>query len=412
MSQPTYGTEPLDRVDDFDRTDADDDIEDTRAQIEQTRAEMSDTIDAIKEKLEPGRLAQQAKESVAEAASEAMHKARDATVGRAQEAVGGAIHTAKDAGETFVDTIKENPMPAALIGLGLGWLIYSMQQRGSRPHYGGDYYARGYDVPADTSERLSGYSDRSSTHHGMLEQAKEKTGEIAGQVQEKAGEVAGQVRDTMSRAGDRARDAGSTMMDAVRENPIPAALSALSLGWLFMSARSHDRTGYDYDRRGGGYGYGRDAFYAEPGAGSSARDALGQAQEKAGEFAEKVQERAGEMTEQARYQATLAGYEARDRISEAGDAVQRIMRENPVAVGAAAFGLGMAVGLLVPETQQEHRMMGEARDNLMHRAQETAQEIGQKVQHVAQETIGAAKETARQEAKNEGLMGDQQAQAA
>jgi len=53
------------------------DIDITRAQIEQTRADVGGTIDAIKEKLNPQTLMQQAKETV-----------REATVGRAQEAMG------------------------------------------------------------------------------------------------------------------------------------------------------------------------------------------------------------------------------------------------------------------------------------------------------------------------------------
>src|SRR5689334_21019799 len=66
------------------------------AEIEVTRTEMASTIDAIKEKLDPATLAQQAKENL-----------REATIGRAQEAVGSAVDTAKEAVSNAVDTAKE-----------------------------------------------------------------------------------------------------------------------------------------------------------------------------------------------------------------------------------------------------------------------------------------------------------------
>src|SRR5215210_1533617 len=71
-----------------------------RAQIEQTRSEMSETIDAIQEKLSPDNLKEQAQEMV-----------REATVGRAQEMVSNVSDTAKGFGSNMLDTIKENPLP-------------------------------------------------------------------------------------------------------------------------------------------------------------------------------------------------------------------------------------------------------------------------------------------------------------
>lgn len=69
----------------IERADAPPEIERTRARIEETRAELGETIEAIKEKLSPEQLAEQAKEAV-----------REATVGRAQQAVSGAMETARE----------------------------------------------------------------------------------------------------------------------------------------------------------------------------------------------------------------------------------------------------------------------------------------------------------------------------
>ena len=76
-----------------------------------------------------------------------------------------------------------------------------------------------------------------------------------------------------------------------------------------------------------------------------------------------------------------------------------MLRENPLAMGALAVGAGAAVGLAIPQSTQEHEVLGEARDTLVEKAQEKAQEAQQRVQRVAQEAQSAAKE----EASNQGL---------
>ena len=76
-----------------------------------------------------------------------------------------------------------------------------------------------------------------------------------------------------------------------------------------------------------------------------------------------------------------------------------MLQENPLAVGTLAVGVGAAVGLAIPETSKEHEVMGEARDNLVDKAQEKVQETQEKVQQVA----GEAQNAAQQEAENQGL---------
>src|SRR6476660_1165345 len=89
-----------------------------RSDIEDTRANMSSTLDAIQEKLSPQRLTEQAKDAV-----------RDATVGRVQDMASNITDTARDTGSTLMDTIRENPLPAALVGIGVGWLFLSARRQ-------------------------------------------------------------------------------------------------------------------------------------------------------------------------------------------------------------------------------------------------------------------------------------------
>ena len=81
-----------------------------------------------------------------------------------------------------------------------------------------------------------------------------------------------------------------------------------------------------------------------------------------------------------------------------------MLRESPLTVGALAVGAGAAIGLAVPQTRQEHEVMGEARDTLVEKAQEKAEEAQEKVQRVAEEAQSAAKD----EAENQGLTSSDQ----
>jgi ElaB/YqjD/DUF883 family membrane-anchored ribosome-binding protein len=244
-----------------------DEVVATRAEIERTRADMSETVDAIQERLSPENLKEQAKDTI-----------KEATVGRAQEA-----------GSGIVETIRANPLPAALTGIGLGWLLVSARGSASRQtrYRGGGY-------PYD-------YEGRTTASGGTS---------------------------------------------------VPSPGEALG--------RARDRVG----------------------------ESATQAQDRASEVASRTQDRVSNLTEQARYQA-----------SRASGGFQRMVRENPLAMGAVGVGAGAAIGLAIPQSTQEHEVMGEARDTLVEKAQEKAQDAQQRVQRVADEAQSAAKE----EAENQGL---------
>jgi ElaB/YqjD/DUF883 family membrane-anchored ribosome-binding protein len=263
-----------------------DEVEVTRVEIERTRAGMSETVDAIQERLSPENLKEQAKDRV-----------KEATVGKAQKA-----------GSGIVDTIRQNPLPAALTGIGLGWLLVNARkQSASRPPYRDVTYRDGTNV--EGYPPAYGYPPHYEDESGSsavqaLGNGRDRVGETATQAQDKAGELAGR------------------------------------------------------------------------------------AQDRAGEVAGQAQDRVSRLGDQAQYQA-----------QRASDGFQRALQDNPLTVGALAVGVGGAIGLAIPETSKEHEVMGEARDNLVDKAQEKVQETQQKVQQVAEEAQSAAKD----EAENQGL---------
>lgn len=235
-----------------------------------------------------------------------------------------------------------------------------------------------------------------------------------------------------------ARSMRAGIYDTIRENPIPAALAAIGIGWLFMngSSRGEETNGYRYGYRSPGpdgyrwregYRYtGHQAGRYRPedsgrgwteGVGETAErfqeraghvagrvqdqagevvgrvteqagDMVGTVQDQAGRIAGEVQERAGELVDQAGTMVSHAQFEAmRTRYR-----VEGMVRSNPLAAGAVALAAGVVVGLALPETEPEHRLMGEARDSLMERAGEVAKDAVGKVSDVATGAADAAQD--------------------
>jgi len=360
MGAGSDATARLDPVYDED-TDADDgsaEIGRRRAEIEQTRAEMGGTIGAIAEKLNPQTLMEQAKETAHEVAADVAQQAKDvvehakesvhdATVGRAQEAigrvrgavsdtvhtaqdaVGSAVHTAQDAGSTLMDTIKQNPIPVALVGIGLGWLIMNNMNGGDGRRRRNAYdYPGGYDYQP-------GYRDQSGVGAGV--------GQAARQVTERVGDAADSARERVGEVTDRARYAAA------------------------------------------------------------------QARYRAGETVDDLRERAGNLADETRARTRQVQNQLMQGAEVASERFERTFEENPLAVGAVALGLGMVVGMLVPETQPEHRLMGETRDRLAQQAGQAAQGAMDRVQNVAQEAVTRAADVAREQGL--GGQGSQRVQA-
>jgi ElaB/YqjD/DUF883 family membrane-anchored ribosome-binding protein len=240
---------------------------------------------------------------------------------------------------------------------------------------------------ADMSETVDAIQDRLSPE-SLKEQAKDRVKEAT---------------------VGKAQEAGSGIVDTIRANPLPAALTGIGLGWLLVNARRQSPAQGSY--RAGAYPYDYPPSYDERGSsGPSPGQAVERARDRAGETATQVQDKAGQVAGQAQDKVGQVASQAQDRVNRLGNQAryqaqrasggfQRMLQENPLAVGALGIGVGAAVGLAIPETTKEHEVMGEARDTFVEKAQEKAQDAQERVQQVAQEAQSAA----QQEAENQGL---------
>lgn len=319
-----------------------DDPDVIRRQIEYTRAQMTTTINEIGERLAPENLIEQAKSSV-----------REATVGRIKDMSYQANRKVEGMSNNLGDTVRANPFPVALIGLGLGWLVLAgrnkrmeYQADGAYPYRTSGYrYYEGYEQP------------------GMMDQARHRMGEAGEAVQETAAELQSRVSQTAQRVGenvsDKAQRVGDTVSDKAQRVGEAVSETAQRVGETVSSS------------------------------------------------AEMAQERAADMSMQARSEAERLAAEARWRaqvgVQRTRQSFWGAMEENPLAVGAAVLIAGAAIGAAIPSTEYENRLMGETRDRLMNEAKSRAQDTVERVQTVVEEAQQAAVTEARNVAERENL---------
>lgn len=95
-----------------------------RADIEHTREELSETVDALQDKLRPERIKEDAKAAVVARAQDVAQNAKE-KVGEIKEQIKDAP-TPQDKGAVLLDVVKRHPVPAALLGLGVLWLGWNL----------------------------------------------------------------------------------------------------------------------------------------------------------------------------------------------------------------------------------------------------------------------------------------------
>lgn len=212
----------------------------------------------------------------------------------------------------------------------------------------------------------------------------------------------GRVENMARDAADRVGEARRGIMDTVRENPIPAAMAAIGIGWLYMNGRQQD--GRQSSRRhaesGGqwnsGYapppiaGYGA---YESPGA-SHDQSPIERVKEGAGAAGENLKEKVEGVAESAQHAAERVV----DMNTQQVRRLEDTFHENPLVIGAATVALGFAAGLAAPRTHAEVKVLGDVRDKVADRVGEAVSETTDRAQQVAERVID---ETSRNQPQQE-----------
>lgn len=291
--------DPMSIDPEYEASDELDETEHIKAQIEATRSQMGETIDAIQDRLSFANISEQVSETVSNAIETAKDTAYDATIGK-------AVNFMRNVGDGVTHsgafkTVRSNPFPFALIGLGAGLLAYQA------------YSGRGHSRFGNGRDRRSMY-DRGEGHDepSRFDSAKRSIGSVANKTYEG-------ISDTASTAVESVKGAASTAYEGVA-----GAVSTAYSGANDLAQKAYDRAGE----------YGTIAY----------------------------------------------------------DKYDHYLEENPLALGAIALAAGAAVGFAIPSTQLEGRLMGDARDNLMQKAQDAAGSLVDRAKRVATEAGETIKE--------------------
>ncbi len=301
-----------------------------RREIERTRAEMDDTFDALESKLTPSQL-----------------------LGEAWSLTKGG----STAGASKLWQIaRQYPLPSAVIGLGLGWLLMES--------------SRSEDSGRDQRSRPR--SPRGYRGYG-----RESYGYTTG------------YRASADNAGNRY---GATGFETEYDNETDY--------------------GFDADYEPGGEGRLSKAKHAVGGAAHSAKDAVSDAASSAkgavtgaahtvkdtvSDAAHTVRDAASGARHKVGSAADRARYEARMKTRQARTGFWQQMEANPLAMGAATLALGVIAGLSIPSTRKEDELMGETRNRVLGEVKERGQEVLEKGKQVANVAVDSVKQAAQDE---------------
>jgi hypothetical protein len=178
--------------------------EELRRDIETTRSDLGETLDAIGDRVSPGRMMERRKNRVVSS----VQSVRDRVMGTAADtgqavgdAAGGAVETLKGTPDTVRHQTQGNPLAAGAIAFGFGVLLASV-------------------FPATQKEKQA--ADQLIDKAEPLKQELKQTGqEVAEHMKEPAREAVESVKETATQGaqavGDTARSATVTTTQAARD---------------------------------------------------------------------------------------------------------------------------------------------------------------------------------------------------
>ena len=173
------------------------------AEIDRTRSEMDRTLTAIEHRLTPGQLVDQGIDYL-----------RHSGANEFVQNLGG--------------TAKQNPMPVALVGIGLTWLMALGRQPAQHQGYGAyDAESSGPGMREKASGAMQGISERMGS-------AKSQIGDAASSLRERAGQVTGTAREQWERARG-----GIDYM--IHEQPLALGAIGVAIGAVLAAAAPRTR---------------------------------------------------------------------------------------------------------------------------------------------------------------------------
>lgn len=314
--------------------------EEIERQIEATRQNLSQTLEALQQRLDPNDLL--------------------------NEAVSYLKGNGADMGRKLVQSVRDNPVPVLLIGAGISWLALGGGRSGRRyreidyrdyPGHVDDYGEEGPDFGGAV-----GYE--SGAYHGSPESREQEHAGIG----QRAKEAWRSTKEKISSTGAKVKERTSTMVERISDrNPL-----------------GHHEQGEPVS---GMHSQGEQGVLGE-----KAR----QVGERAGEAYHQLTEKSQGLYQRSRERASRMAHRVRERYGESGQSMRSMMEEHPLAMAAIGIGIGAFLGAVLPTSRREERMMGDARHDLREGLMETGREQFEKMRGAAERTAQSIREQAEQ----------------
>lgn len=218
----------------------------------------------------------------------------------------------------------------------------------------------------------------------------------------------GQLLDqAMEFARENGGEFANNLGRSVKENPVPALLTAVGIAWMVASSNRPKPSLADaYDDR-----YARDDLNASGFDDTGYEDDAGDQKEGLTDKAQRLKASAEGSLSDAGQRVKSAAERARQKLASTKDTVsaglrrssgtaqlqtQRVregfnslLTEQPLLLGALGIAVGAAIGAVLPATEQEDRLFGSARDKALsevkQRGTETYEQVREKVNAVGDE---------------------------
>ncbi len=296
-------------------------VEQLEQETERTRSEIADTLDELRASMTPGRIVDQLTDRLSDGAPAAFAR-------------------------NLKHQTVNNPLPVALIGAGLAWLMLSPRDSGRSISRGAGERLRGAGEAAnDAAETIGSAADSAS--RAASERATRAGAATVGTIQDAAGSMTDAVQGGAAQTADTVRETFGAAAQATQDNAARAA------------------------------------------------DAM---RETAGAISGSVQRTASTVTSSAR----VAGR----RTLQSGNAFVDFCREQPMVLAGLGLALGAVVGALLPATETENQLVGESSDRVKERAGDLAAEQYETAKQVGEHAFEAAKDEAIKQTNEQDNAGD------
>ncbi|WP_069298611.1 DUF3618 domain-containing protein [Neptunicoccus sediminis] len=357
--------------------------------IERQRANLSDNIETLQDKFSIDTLVRQ--------------------VGDQFREHGG------DLGRSVVDQVKANPVPLALTGIGLAWMMFGNGQKREQSYRSSGYRSNdrydSYDNrdrhaypatrvaphPADDYRSREDEYRQSRSRKGMPYTAPVNTlgngdplpswsqddnDDGSSYIADRAADA----KDTLANARDRVADAKDQVAGSVAD-----AKDQVSGSVSHGADKLRDSAGNLRDKVSSAAASGKSAVAS---GASNVQDRLSAARNRIAEGTENLTEEGRKRVIEAREKAIEMRRAATQRASEGADAAVDFYDRQPLVVGALALAVGAALGGALPRTRTEDKYVGQHSDKMFEEAERIFHEEKEKATRVAKSVQEEVKDIA------------------